>query len=243
MILKDIDSDVPKHIAIIMDGNGRWAKKRFLPRVAGHVRGVKRVQEIVEYCAKVGIKYLTLFAFGRDNWRRPKDEVSFLMKLLYEHLEKKINILHDKDIKIRFIGDRSRLENIIVEKIISIEKLTANNLAMSLNIALDYSGTYDIVQAINSILKSGKHIEINEPEFSKYLLTYPDPNPDLLVRTSGESRISNFMLWQLAYTECYFTDELWPDFDAKQLDIALDWFKTRERRFGLTSEQLSDINN
>ena len=229
---------IPKHIAIIMDGNGRWAKKRLLPRVAGHVRGVRRVQEIVEHCATIGIQYLTLFAFGRENWRRPVEEVSFLMKLLYEQLEKEFSRLHEKNIHVRFIGDRSRLDKVIVDKINSIEVLTKNNTKMHLNIALDYSGTYDIIQSVNQILKSGAHIQITEEDFNKYLLTYPDPHPDLLIRTSGESRLSNFMLWQSAYAECYFTDKLWPDFDANQLDIAVNWFESRERRFGMISEQL-----
>ena len=230
-----------------MDGNGRWAKKRLLPRVAGHVRGVRRVQEIVAHCAKIGVKYLTLFAFGRENWRRPEEEVSFLMKLLYEQLEKEFTNLHEKNIHVRFIGDRSRLDSIIIDKIKAIESLTSNNTQMNLSIAVDYSGTYDILQAVNKIIQNNeyknKHSDeelpqITEDDFSKYLLTYPEPNPDLLIRTSGESRLSNFMLWQLAYTECYFTNKLWPDFDAKQLDLAVEWFGKRERRFGMTSEQL-----
>ena len=229
---------VPKHIAIIMDGNGRWAKKRFLPRVAGHVRGVKRVKEIVEHCSSLGVKYLTLFAFGRENWQRPQEEVSFLMGLLLEQLDKEFFKLHDRGVRIRFIGDKSRLRAVIITKIVAIEKLTKKNHKINLNIALDYSGTYDIVQAVNHILKEHKHKEITEELFAKYLLSYPDPAPDLLIRTSGEMRISNFMLWQLAYTECYFTDKLWPDFNVKALDEAIKWFKTRERRFGLTSEQV-----
>lgn len=230
--------DIPKHIAIIMDGNGRWAKKRFLPRAAGHARGVKRVKEIVEHCSECGVQYLTLFAFGRDNWKRPQEEVSCLMGLLLDQLNKEFLTLHEKGVKIRFIGDKTRLEQTIAAKVHAIEQLTANNQALKLNIALDYSGSYDIIQAVNLVLAKGQVRPIDELEFEKFLLTYPDPAPDLLIRTSGEMRISNFMLWQLAYTEMYFTSKLWPDFNKKALDEAIDWFKTRERRFGKISEQL-----
>jgi undecaprenyl diphosphate synthase len=230
--------NIPKHIAIIMDGNGRWAKKRMLPRVAGHAYGVKRVKEIVEHCSDIGVKYLTLFAFGRENWKRPHEEVSFLMGLLLEQLNKEFLRLHEKDVKIRFVGDKSRLESIIFDKAVAIEILTQNNKKLNLNIALDYSGTYDIIQAVNNILAEGKHQLVTEEIFEKYLLTDPDPAPDLLIRTSGEMRISNFMLWQLAYTEMYFTAKLWPDFNKKALDEAIDWYKTRERRYGKISEQL-----
>ena len=232
---------VPKHIAIIMDGNGRWAKKRFLPRVAGHVKGVSRVKEIVEYCSTLGVKYLTLFAFGRENWKRPKEEVSFLMNLLSEQINKEFYKLHEKNVKIRFIGDRTRLSSRIEEQMSAMEKLTLNNTALNLNIAIDYSGTYDIVQAVNKVIESNPGSPITEEEFSKYLLLYPDPNPDLLIRTSGESRISNFILWQLAYSECYFTEKLWPDFNKKAMDTAIEWFNSRERRFGMISEQVQGV--
>lgn len=221
-----------------MDGNGRWAKKRFLPRIAGHARGVKRVKEIVEYCSDIGIKYLTLFAFGRENWKRPHEEVSFLMSLLLEQLGKEFLSLHEQGVRIRFIGDKLRLEKIIFEKITAIEKLTQDNKKLNLNIALDYSGSYDIIQAVNLILAEGKYTEITEDILEKHLLTYPDPMPDLLIRTSGEMRLSNFMLWQMAYTEMYFTSKLWPDFSKKALDEAIQWYKTRERRYGMISEQL-----
>ncbi|HLX54842.1 MAG TPA: polyprenyl diphosphate synthase [Aquella sp.] len=230
--------NIPKHIAIIMDGNGRWAKKRLLPRVAGHARGVKRVKEIVEYSSELGIKYLTLFAFGRENWKRPHAEVSFLMGLLLEHLDKEFVRLHEEDVKIRFIGDRLRLEQIICDKIDFIEKLTLNNKKLNLNIAVDYSGSYDIIQAVNAIIAEGKHKNVTEKLLEKHLLTYPDPTPDLFIRTSGEMRLSNFMLWQMAYTEMYFTSKLWPDFNKKALDDAIHWFQTRERRYGMISEQL-----
>jgi undecaprenyl diphosphate synthase len=229
---------IPEHIAIIMDGNGRWAKKRLLPRVAGHARGVKRVREIVEHCSEIGVKYLTLFAFGRENWKRPVAEVSFLMNLLLEHLDKEFLRLHEENVKIRFIGDRSRLDKIICEKIDFIEKLTLKNKGLNLNMAVDYSGSYDIIQAVNTIITEGKHKSITRQELEKYLLTYPSPAPDLFIRTSGEIRISNFMLWQMAYTELYFTSKLWPDFNKKALDDAIHWFQTRERRYGKISEQL-----
>jgi undecaprenyl diphosphate synthase len=221
-----------------MDGNGRWAKKRLLPRFAGHARGVKRVKEIVEHCSGLGVKYLTLFAFGRENWKRPSEEVSFLMNLLLEQLGKEFLRLHENDVKIRFIGDRSRLEELICDKVNFIENLTKDNKKLNLNIALDYSGSYDIIQAVNLILAKGNHTQITEQIFEKYLLTYPDPAPDLFIRTSGEMRISNFMLWQISYTEMYFTSKLWPDFNKKALDEAIRWFNTRERRYGMTSEQL-----
>jgi undecaprenyl diphosphate synthase len=221
-----------------MDGNGRWAKKRLLPRVAGHARGVKRVKEIIEHCSHIGVKYLTLFAFGRENWKRPQTEVSFLMNLLLEQLDKEFLHLHEEDVKIRFIGDRSRLDKIICEKIEVIEKLTNANKKLNLNVAVDYSGSYDIIQAINTVLAEGKHKNITREVLEKYLLTYPNPAPDLFIRTSGEIRISNFMLWQIAYTELYFTSKLWPDFNKQALDDAIKWFQTRERRYGKISEQL-----
>ncbi len=227
------------HIAIIMDGNGRWAKKRLLPRVAGHVRGVKRVKDAVEYCINNGIEYLTLFAFGRENWARPEEEVSFLMKLLSEQIRKEFYKLNEKGVRIRFIGDKSRLNKVILDQINDIQNVTSNNTNLKLNIALDYSGTYDIIQAVNNIIKD-KRQTITEQEFEKYLLTFPDPHPDLLIRTSGESRLSNFMLWQSSYSECYFTPKLWPDFTKREMELAVNWFKTRERRFGRTSEQLKD---
>lgn len=230
--------NMPKHIAIIMDGNGRWAKKRYLPRIAGHVRGVKRVKEIIEHSSSLGIKVLTLWAFGRDNWKRPQEEVSFLMGLLSQQLDKEFKKLHSKNICVRFIGDKTRLDANIVERICKIENLTRKNTSLKLNIGLDYSGTYDIVQAVNKILSNNEYESITEEIFEKYLLTYPDIHPDLLIRTSGETRLSNFMLWQSAYSECYFTEKLWPDFTKKELDRAIEWYLTRERRFGMTTEQL-----
>lgn len=229
---------IPQHIAIIMDGNGRWARKRLLPRVAGHVRGVKRVKEMVEHCSHLGVKYLTLFAFGRENWRRPAEEVSFLMRLLSDQLNKEFHKLHDKNVKIQFVGDRSRLSTQLVKQIDDVEKLTRDNTTLQLNIALDYSGTFDIVQAVNQIIANKVKAPVSEEQFNRYLLTYPTPNPELFIRTSGVIRLSNFMLWQISYSECYFTDTMWPDFTKTELNNAIKWFNTRERRFGMTSEQL-----
>ena len=230
--------NIPQHIAIIMDGNGRWAKKRFLPRVAGHAKGVKRAHEIVEHCSSIGVNVVTLFAFGRENWQRPQEEVSFLMHLLGEQIDKEFFKLHEKNVKIRFIGDRTRLNTHLIEKIEKIELATKNNTQLKLNIALDYSGSYDILQAVNQIRKNNIKGEITEDIFNQFLLSYPDPHPELLIRTSGEMRISNFMLWQCAYSEMYFTNTLWPDFNAKELDKAIIWFNNRERRFGKISEQI-----
>jgi undecaprenyl diphosphate synthase len=229
---------VPRHIAIIMDGNGRWAKKRFLPRVAGHVRGVKRVKEIVKHSAKIGVKYLTLFVFSKENWQRPQEEVSFLMKLLYQKLDEEFYQLHEDGVKIRFIGDRSRLNAEICQKVSQLEELTCGNQQLNLDIALDYSGSYDIVNAVNTLLKQGVELPITEEIFNQQLLTHPTPAPDLLIRTGGEYRISNFLLWQIAYTELYFSDIFWPDFKPLELDRAIKWYNTRERRFGQISEQL-----
>ena len=230
--------NIPNHIAIIMDGNGRWAKNKNLPRVSGHAAGVSRVKEVIESCCDNGVKYLTLFAFGRDNWKRPQYEVSFLMGLLYEQLSFEFKKLHKKNINIRFIGDRTRISNKIKDKISKIELLTQKNNRLYLTIALDYSGSFDIIQAVNRIKQDKQDYVIDEEIFNKFMLTYPYPNPDLFIRTSGEFRLSDFMLWQLSYSECYFTDVLWPDFDSSQFMLAINWYRGRERRFGMTSEQI-----
>ncbi len=234
---------IPDHIAIIMDGNGRWAKKRLLPRVMGHINGVNRVRDIVRHGAQLGVKYLTLFTFGRENWKRPQKEVSFLMRLLSKNLDKEFINLHQENIKITFIGDRTRIDDALQNKILNIETLTQNNTALNLIIALDYSGRHDIVDAINKIIQSNIKTLITEDIFSNFLSSNSAPFPDLLIRTSGEHRISNFLLWQIAYTELYFTDTLWPDFTPQELDKAITWFGTRERRFGKTSEQMISQNS
>lgn len=230
--------NIPNHIAIIMDGNGRWAKARHLPRVAGHVQGVKRVREIVERCTELKVRYLTLFAFGRENWNRPQAEVSFLMKLLANQLDKEFLKLHTQNIRVRFLGDKSRINENLSSKIKKVEELTRNNTTLELNIALDYSGSYDILQAVNKIVENKLNSPITEAEFKSYLLTHPTPDPDLFIRTSGEYRLSNFMLLQLSYSELYFTDVCWPDFHKQELDKAIAHYSSRERRFGKISEQI-----
>lgn len=231
-------NQVPRHIAIIMDGNGRWAKNRFLPRVAGHVKGVSALKKIVNHCNTLGVKYLTVFAFGRENWNRPQGEVSFLMRLMIKRLDKELAELHQKNARIRFIGDRSRVSREFISSITNAENLTQFNTGLNFNICVDYSGQYDIIQAINHIIKEHPAESITEETFANYLLTAGQPNPELVIRSSGESRISNFMLWQLAYSELYFSTVFWPDFTPQELDHAITWYNNRERRFGKTSEQL-----
>lgn len=230
--------NIPQHIAIIMDGNGRWAKQRLLPRSTGHWFGFKRAKEIVYYASDLGVKYLTLFAFGRENWKRPREEVSMLMKLLADQIDKGCSELHEKNIKIRCIGDKTRLSANVLERMNFAEAMTSNNTGLCLDVAIDYSGQFDITQAVNKIIKSDIGGDIVEEDFAKYLLTYPHPNPDLIIRTSGESRLSNFLLFQAAYGECYFVDTMWPAFGKKNLDRAIKWFNAKERRFGMISEQL-----
>ncbi len=221
-----------------MDGNGRWAKKRFLPRVAGHVKGVASLKKIVTHCDDLGVKHLTVFAFGRENWKRPQEEVSFLMRLMLKKLNKELNELHQKQAVIRFLGDRERLAPEFKTSLEAAEKLTAHNSGLNFNICIDYSGQYDIVQAVNRILKDRPHEVITEEIFRSYLYTAGQPDPELVIRTSGECRISNFMLWQLAYSEIYFTPLAWPEFTPAALDDAIEWYNNRERRFGKISEQL-----
>ncbi|MCB1963218.1 MAG: di-trans,poly-cis-decaprenylcistransferase [Rhodocyclaceae bacterium] len=233
-------SGVPRHLAIIMDGNGRWARKRFLPRVAGHSRGVETVRNTIKLCIERGIPYLTLFAFSSENWRRPPDEVSFLMQLFVRSLQKEVERMHENGIRFRVIGDLSRFDATLTDMIREAEALTANNTALELTIAANYGGRWDILQATNRLLASGEFDgEVTEAALTPYLSMAYAPEPDLFVRTGGETRISNFLLWQLAYTELYFTDTLWPDFDEKAFDAALTSFGGRERRYGRTSEQLT----
>ncbi len=231
----------PRHIAIIMDGNGRWAKKRFMPRVAGHKRGVDAVREMVSTCIDLGVEYLTLFAFSSENWRRPADEVSFLMQLFLKAMEREVVKLHQNNIRLKIVGRRDRFEPQIVELIEQSELKTADNKGLTLTIAADYGGRWDILQASNKLLLQSPSVgEITEDMLSQHLAMAYAPEPDLFIRTGGEQRISNFLLWQLAYTELYFTETLWPDFDAAMLKRAIDSFHQRERRFGRTSEQLTD---
>ncbi|MBR6027267.1 MAG: isoprenyl transferase [Neisseriaceae bacterium] len=230
-------TQIPRHVAIIMDGNGRWAKKRFLPRVMGHKKGVDQLEAAVRRCSELGVEYLTVFAFSTENWRRPSDEVSFLMGLFVEALKKKVQALHRNGLRLRVIGNRDNFPAQIVEGIEESEALTANNPGMTLTIAADYGGRQDILRATNALLKEGL-TEITEADMVRHLSLGDAPEPDLFIRTGGEARISNFMLWQMAYAELYFTDTLWPDFDANELDKAIASFQKRERRFGRTSEQL-----
>jgi len=231
---------LPRHVAIIMDGNGRWAKKRMLPRMAGHRRGVEAVREAVKGCAEQGIEFLTLFAFSSENWRRPADEVSFLMQLFVLALEQEVAKLHQNGIRFKVIGDLSRFEPKLVDMIREGERLTSSNTRCTLTIAANYGGRWDIANAVQRMLAD--HPEhaagFDADALNPYLSMAYAPEPDLFIRTGGEQRISNFLLWQLAYTELYFTDQLWPDFDRESLTAAIESYRRRERRYGRTSEQL-----
>ncbi len=234
---------VPRHIAMIMDGNGRWAKKRFLPRVAGHKQGVETLREMVKACDELGVGFLTLFAFSSENWRRPQEEVSFLMGLFLTVLEREVNKLDKKGIRLKLIGRRDRFAPEIVRMIEAAEARTAANTGLTLTIAADYGGRWDVLQATQALLRARPDFAsgtVDEDALTPYLAMSYAPEPDLFVRTGGEARISNFLLWQLAYTELYFTDVFWPDFDRAQLQIAIDSYRQRERRFGRTSEQLKE---
>ena len=231
---------VPRHIAIIMDGNGRWAKQRFMPRVMGHQRGVETVREMVRACRELGVEYLTLFAFSSENWRRPAAEVSFLMQLFLKMLEREVGKLHENNICLKVIGDRSRFDAPLVRHIEEAERLTAANSGLTLTVAANYGGRWDIMQAMHALSQAhpDRAAAFDEEELQPYLSMYYAPEPDLFIRTGGEQRISNFLLWQLAYTELYFTDILWPAFDRAALEAAIHSYQKRERRFGRTSEQL-----
>ncbi|MCC7135731.1 MAG: di-trans,poly-cis-decaprenylcistransferase [Nitrosomonas sp.] len=234
-------SDIPRHIAIIMDGNGRWAKQRRLPRVAGHKQGLESVRTIIKACVDREIKYLTIFAFSSENWRRPEDEIKFLMQLFLIALEREVSKLHENGICFRVIGDISKLDGRIVDCIRQGEVLTANNNRLFFTVAANYGGRWDIMQAVRKMMIQTPHLQTNftEIDLSRHLALADAPEPDMFIRTGGECRISNFLLWQLAYTELYFTKTLWPDFDAASLDQAIISYQQRERRFGRTSEQLA----
>jgi undecaprenyl diphosphate synthase len=230
---------VPRHIAIIMDGNGRWAKKRLMPRVAGHSQGVERVRDVIKHCAERGVEYLTLFAFSSENWRRPKEEVTKLMELFVMALEREVDKLNRNGIRLKIIGDLSRFDNKLRKLIADGEKMTAEHARLTLTVAANYGGRWDIMQAVNAWQTANPNAgEMTEQDLAEHLSMAYAPEPDLFIRTGGEQRISNFLLWQLAYTELYFTDKLWPDFDAAALDAAIASYQKRERRFGRTSEQL-----
>jgi undecaprenyl diphosphate synthase len=234
------DRLVPRHVAIIMDGNGRWAKQRFLPRVAGHRRGLEAVRATVKACVHHGVEHLTLFAFSSENWRRPQDEVKFLMQLFVSALEQEIEKLHANHVRFRVVGDLTRFEPRIVRLIEQAETQTVHNDRLSLTIAANYGGRWDMLQAVNRMLRAKPELAsgFSETDLAPYFSMSYAPEPDLFIRTGGEQRISNFLLWQLAYTELYFTETLWPDFDADALQNAIQSFQQRERRFGRTSDQL-----
>ncbi len=235
--------EIPKHIAIIMDGNGRWARRRGLPRVAGHKRGVDTVREITEACAEIGVEYLTLYTFSTENWKRPKDEVSTLMRLLLRSVKDRCSELMDNNIKLTMIGDLNALPKEVQKELNEAMAKTSNNTRMTLNLALSYSGRWELLEAAKEISRLSsegklKPEDVNEKFISGLLTTKKIPDPDLLIRTSGEFRVSNFLLWQIAYTEFFITDAYWPDFKRKHLYEAIKNFQTRERRFGKVSEQL-----
>lgn len=239
-------STIPRHVAVIMDGNGRWARQRSLPRHAGHRAGVKSVRAIVENSARCGVDYLTLFAFSSENWRRPEEEVGMLMSLFLEALRREVKELHKNNVRLRFIGERERLDDKLREKIGDAEALTAKNSGLRLQVAVAYGGRWDIVEAARSVAARAASGEIgaddiDEATFAAELQLGSMPDPDLLIRTGGEQRISNFLLWNLAYAELWFTDVLWPDFDAAEFDAALAHFSRRQRRYGHTGEQLEAV--
>ena len=231
---------VPRHVAIIMDGNGRWAKKRFMPRFSGHAKGVEIVREIVRACLERGIGYLTLFAFSSENWRRPQEEVSLLMQLFVKALEQEVEKLDKNGVRLRIVGDLSRFDPRLRELIRAGERRTAHNDRLHLTIAANYGGRWDIMQAVNAMQRQHPERQADwvDADLEPHLAMAFAPEPDLFIRTGGEQRISNFLLWQLAYTELYFTDALWPEFDGAEFARAIASYGSRERRFGRTGEQL-----
>ena len=236
-------NDIPRHIAIIMDGNGRWAKRRLMPRIAGHRRGVEAVRATVRNCVELGVDYLTLFAFSSENWRRPAEEVTLLMQLFVRALEQEISKLHENGVRFRVIGEVSAFEPRLRQLISEAETLTRENARMTLTVAANYGGRWDILQALRKLLAERPDAadNWNDADLEPYLSMSYAPEPDLFIRTGGEQRISNFLLWQLAYSELYFTPTLWPDFDRNALNQAIASYQQRERRFGRTSEQLERL--
>ena len=236
--------EIPEHIAIIMDGNGRWAKSKNLSRVFGHKEGVNSARDIVEASGQLGIKYLTLYTFSTENWKRPKNEVTMLMKLLIRSIRNETDRLNQNDVRLIATGNLDNLPGKVLEELTSAIESTKKNKLMTLNLALSYSGRWDIMNAVKNIVKEQNESNIdpdsiNEKTFSKYLSTRDIPDPDLLIRTGGEFRISNFLLWQIAYSEIYIDSSYWPDFKRNQFYRAISEFQKRERRFGLVSEQLN----
>jgi len=235
--------DVPRHVAIIMDGNGRWARRRRLPRFAGHKRGVESVRRIVRACAEHGVGFLTLFAFSSENWRRPPEEVALLMQLFLAALTREVRKLHRNDIRLKVVGDTTPFDPKIRSLIRAGERLTEGNRGLTLTVAANYGGRWDILQALTRLAREQPEAVaggVREDHIAPHLSMAYAPEPDLFIRTGGEQRVSNFLLWQMAYTELYFTEQLWPDFDADALEQAFAWYRGRERRFGRTSEQLEE---
>jgi undecaprenyl diphosphate synthase len=227
----DSYTNIPVHVGIIMDGNGRWAKKRFLPRTIGHKAGTENVRNIVKHSKKRGIKYLTLYAFSNENWKRSSEEVGTLMDLFTLYIKNELNELTKEGVKLNFIGDLSGLPNSVLKQIELANKTIIENKSLTLSIAINYGSRTEIINAVNTLLLSGVD-KIDEDSFKNYLYTKEIPDPDLIIRTSGEQRLSNFLLYQSAYSEFYFTDVLWPDFDEKEYDIAIDDYSKRQRRYG-----------
>ena len=233
-----MNKNFPEHIAIIMDGNGRWAKQKSMERIDGHNQGVNTVKKITKYCAKLKIKHLTLYTFSNENWLRPKSEVSSLMKLFTNTLNRELELILENNIRFKVIGNKKKLDFITKNKINEVENLSSKNTGMGMNLAISYGGRQEILSAVNNIISSGK-TQIDEVEFEKYLYTKNIQHPDLLIRTGKERRISNFLLWQTAYSEIYFSNSLWPDFSEKELDNIIEDFQNRERRYGKTSQQIN----
>lgn len=238
--MQDDDLKIPNHVAIILDGNGRWAKKRMMPRNYGHTQGSKNVEKICETAYKLGIQYLTVYAFSTENWKRPKEEVDALMKLLHTYLETSIKTSTKNNMRVRVIGDKSKLNDDFKKSIANLEEASKNNTGLKFQVAINYGGRDEILRAVRAAAKDVKENKteidhIDEVMFSRYLDTDDIPDPDLLIRTSGEQRLSNFLLWQTAYSELYFTDVLWPDFDKKELMKAVEYYSTRTRKFGAIS--------
>ena len=242
------DKAVPNHVAIIMDGNGRWALSKGLPRVAGHRKGVENVREIITACIENNVSYLTLFAFSSENWRRPKREVSLLMELFITALDKEILKLNENDVRFMVVGDVEKFGDKLCNKIKSSEELTRKNKALTLTVAANYGGRWDIVQACRRVARKVaqgklKAEDVTEEQIERSLSLYGIPDPDLFIRSGGEQRISNFLLWQLAYTELYFTEVLWPDFGKSEFRAALEAYSRRQRRFGFTGEQIEAVKH
>ncbi len=247
-MINSTDTALPRHIAVVMDGNGRWANKRHLPRAAGHKAGVNATRKIVENCAKRSIEALTIFAFSSENWNRPKLEVSALMALFVSTIMSEVKKLHEKNVHVQFIGERTRFSEKLQNSINEAEVLTKDNTGLQLNIAANYGGRWDVVNACKLLVKqvqaNNKTVEnIDEELFNSFMSLHEGPAPDLLIRTGGEQRISNFLIWQLAYSELYFVDTLWPDFSDEDLAAALSWFAGRQRRFGKTGQQIAEMNS